>query len=118
MFAKFADTYYVLDLAYLYIALVGRPHGMLAEDANLSDHHAAGHHDHLLEADDEGIQELVRGAPQAPSALGAADKAEVLNHLANFGSLQDSDFLPPGNHLKSSYEHRKLLSSSLIYVVL
>lgn len=65
---------------------------MLAEEG---DHQSVNPHD-LLEVDDEGIQELVREAAQASSALGAADKAEVLNHLANFGSLQDSDFLPPG----------------------
>lgn len=49
----------------------------------------------LLEVDDECIQGLV-GDQAASSVLGAADKAEVLNHLANFGSLQESDFLPPG----------------------
>lgn len=50
----------------------------------------------LLEVDEECIKEMVREA-QASSTLDAVDKAEVLNNLANFGSLKDSDFLPPGN---------------------
>lgn len=57
--------------------------GMSADDAALLS--AALVEDQLLEAptDEYNDQDA---------------KKEVLNHLENFASLRDSDFLPPGKH--------------------
>jgi len=72
----------VYCISYFLPALIGRPVGMNAEGMDLSA--LALVEDKLLEAPEE----------QHQSDNDA--KKEVLDHLDNFGSLKDSDFLPPG----------------------
>lgn len=90
-FIVFLFTILMCDDNNMHAALIGRPHGM--HDAAVAKSEMLAHD--LLEVDEECIKEMAREAQQV-SALDAADKAEVLNNLANFSSLKDSDFLPPG----------------------
>lgn len=64
---------------------MGRPVGVGCDDAAL---HAALLADQLLEAPAEEPEDEQDA------------KKEVLNHLENFTSLRDSDFLPPGAFYK------------------
>ena len=42
------------------------------------------------------VEDKLLEAPEDPHQSGSKAKKEVLGHLDNFGSLRDSDFLPPG----------------------
>ena len=44
------------------------------------------------------VEDKLLEAPEEQKQSDSDAKKEVLDHLDNFGSLQDSDFLPPGTH--------------------